>query len=52
MDLGRDKDYQNLNIAFASNIIKFAMIIRLFPKPLKLCVVTFTRATVFSLTTL
>jgi hypothetical protein len=36
---GRDRDYQNLNLAFAVHLIKFARIISWFPKPLKLCVV-------------
>jgi hypothetical protein len=36
---GRDHDYQNLNLAFAVHVIKYAGIIGLFPKPLKLCVV-------------
>ena len=41
---GRDHDYQTLNINFAANVVKFGMIISLFPKPLKPCVVTSTRA--------
>jgi hypothetical protein len=40
---GRDHEYQTLNIAFATNVVKSGMIIRLFPKPLKLCVATSTR---------
>jgi hypothetical protein len=33
--IGRNQDYLTLNINFAVNVIKFAMIIGLFPKPLK-----------------
>jgi hypothetical protein len=40
---GRDHDYQTLNMTFATNVVKSGMIIRLFPKPLKLCVVICTR---------
>jgi hypothetical protein len=36
---GRDHDYQTLNIAFATNVVKSGMIIRMFPKPLKPCAV-------------
>jgi hypothetical protein len=32
---GRDRDYQSLNSNFAVNVLKFAMIISVFPKPLK-----------------
>ena len=32
---GRDRDYQTLNSNFAVNVIKFATIISMFPKPLK-----------------
>jgi hypothetical protein len=37
--LGRDRDYQNLNLAFAVHVIKFVKIISWFPEPLKPCVV-------------
>ena len=40
--LGRDPDYQTLNLTFAINVRKFGMIISWFPWPLKLCVVTST----------
>ena len=40
---GRDHDYQTLNLTFATNVVKSALIIRLFPKPLKLCAVTSAR---------
>lgn len=40
---GRDRDYLNLNVTYAANVVKFGMIISLFPKPLKLYVVTSTR---------
>jgi len=33
--LCQDQDYQNLNLNFAVNLIKFATVISLFPKPLK-----------------
>ena len=36
---GRDYDYQTLNLTFAVNLIKFGLIISMFPKPLKPCVV-------------
>jgi hypothetical protein len=36
---GRDRDYQNLNLGFAVNVVIFGTIISCFPKPLKLCVV-------------
>src|SRR6267142_5768212 len=36
---GRNPDYRGLNLTFAINVIKFGMIISLFPKPLKPCVV-------------
>jgi cytochrome P450 len=36
--LCRDHDYQTLNLTFAVNVVKSAMIIGLFPKPLKLIV--------------
>ena len=32
---GRDRDYQTLNSDFAINVIKYATIISIFPKPLK-----------------
>ena len=32
---GRDRDYQTLNLNFAVNVVKFATIISMFPKPLK-----------------
>jgi hypothetical protein len=35
---GRDYDYQTLNLTFAVNLLKFGMIISLFPKPLRPCV--------------
>jgi hypothetical protein len=38
--IGRDQDYQNLNLAFTVNLMKIATIISMFPKPLKLYVVT------------
>ena len=37
---GRDHDYQTLNLTFAVNVVKFGLIIGLFPKPLKPCVVS------------
>ena len=39
--LGRDHDYQTLNIAYAVNVQINGMIISLFPKPLKLYVLIF-----------
>ena len=36
---GRDYDYQTLNLTFSVNLIKFGLIISMFPKPLKPCVV-------------
>ena len=33
--IGRDRGYQTLNLNFAVNVIKFATIIGMFPKPLK-----------------
>ena len=36
---GRDYDYQTLNLTFAVNVVKFGLIIRIFPKILKPCVV-------------
>jgi hypothetical protein len=33
--IGRDQEYQTLNLTYAVNIIKIAMIISIFPKPLK-----------------
>ena len=33
--IGRDRDYQALNLNLAVNVIKFATIISMFPKPLK-----------------
>ena len=35
---GWDRDYQNLNLAFAGHVMKFAYIVGWFPKPLKPCV--------------
>jgi len=32
-----------LNLTFATNVVKFGMVISLFPKPLKPCEVTFIR---------
>ena len=40
--IGRNPDYQHLNLTFAINVVKFATIIRFFPKPLKLCAAVFT----------
>ena len=37
--LGRNRDYQHLNLTFAVNVIKYGTIINMFPKPLKPCVV-------------
>ena len=37
---GRDYDYQTLNLTFAVNVIKFGLIIGLFPRPLKPCAVS------------
>jgi len=37
--LGRDRDYQNLNLDFVFHVAISAMIISWFPKPLKRCVV-------------
>ena len=37
--LGRNRDYQELNLTFAVNVIKHGMIVSFFPKPLKSCVV-------------
>ena len=37
---GRDYDYQTLNLTFAVNVVKFGLIIGLFPRPLKPCVVS------------
>ena len=39
---GRNPDYQHLNLTFATNVMKFATIIRFFPRPLKRCAVVFT----------
>ncbi|KAH9992086.1 cytochrome P450 [Russula vinacea] len=36
--LCRDYDYQTLNLTFAVNVVKFGLIISLFPKPLRLIV--------------
>ena len=38
---GRDDNYQTLNINFAVNVIKFGLIISMFPRPLKPCVVLY-----------
>ena len=35
---GRDYDYQALNLTFTVNVVKFALILRMFPKPFKPCV--------------
>ena len=35
---GRDYNYQTLNLTFAVNVIKFGLIISMFPRPLKPCV--------------
>ena len=35
---GRDYDYQTLNLTFAVNVVKFGLIISMFPRPLKPCV--------------
>jgi hypothetical protein len=37
--LGRDRDYQDLNLGFVFNVAISATIISWFPKPLKRCVV-------------
>ena len=37
--LGRDRDYQDLNLTFAVNVVKHGTIISFFPKLLKPCVV-------------
>ena len=37
--LGRNRDYQDLNLTFAINVIKSGIIINMFPEPLKPCVV-------------
>ena len=36
---GRNRDYQDLNLTFALNIMKYSTIISMFPRPLKPCVV-------------
>ena len=33
--IGRNQEYLNLNLNFAVNAVKFAIIIGMFPKPLK-----------------
>ena len=33
--IGRNRDYQTLNLNFAVNVIKYATIISMFPNPLK-----------------
>ena len=33
--IGRNQDYVTLNLNFAVNVLKFATIISMFPKPLK-----------------
>ena len=38
--LCRDYDYQTLNLTFAINVMKYGLIIGLFPEPLKPCVVS------------
>ncbi len=38
--LGRDHDYQTLNLTFTANLLKFCLIIGMFPKPLKQCVLS------------
>jgi hypothetical protein len=45
---GRDYDYQTLNLSFAVNVMKFGIIIGLFPKPLKPCVLTSTHVPLFT----
>jgi hypothetical protein len=40
---GRDRDYQDLNVSFAVHVSKLAKTIGWFPKPLKPCVVPYTR---------
>ena len=37
--LGRNRDYQDLNLTFAVNVVKYGTIISFFPKFLKPCVV-------------
>ena len=39
--IGRDQDYQNLNVTFTISLIKTATMISLFPKALKPYVVMF-----------
>ncbi|KAH9992078.1 cytochrome P450 [Russula vinacea] len=34
----RDRDYLNLNVTYAANVVKFGMIISWFPKPFKLVI--------------
>ena len=37
--LDRNRDYQHLNLTYATNVVIFATVIRFCPKPLKLCAV-------------
>ena len=38
---GRNYDHQTLNLTFAVNVVKFGLIIGMFPKPLGQCVVPY-----------
>ena len=38
---GRNHDYQTLNLMFTVNLMRFGRLLRLFPKPLKLCVASY-----------
>ena len=40
---GRDYDYQTMNLTYTTNVVKSAIIIGFFPKPLKPCVVSSNR---------
>ncbi|KAI0292779.1 cytochrome P450 [Russula brevipes] len=42
--LCRNRDYQTLNLTYATNVIKYATIISMFPKPFKQCVYCFALA--------
>ena len=48
---GRDYDYQTLNLTFAVNVIKFGMIIGMFPRPLKPFVLLYSCQDPYSLFT-
>src|SRR5579863_7191198 len=45
--LGRNRDYQDLNLTFAVNVVKYGTVISFFPKPLKPCVVISIYMTLF-----